>query len=108
MSTSILYADDNVEHHRETVWKEYYIIAEMSWLRKILIIPELNTERNEETTLFSVHDHIIKAMSRQQVTCLTHLDQSADWSVQTLAEVSPNTVGFIWNGDNFNCWMDMA
>jgi len=30
-----------------------------------------------ETTLLFVHDHIIKAMSRQQVTCLTHLDVSA-------------------------------
>ena len=27
-----------------------------------------------ETTLLSVHDHIIKAMGRQQVTCLTLLD----------------------------------
>jgi len=25
-----------------------------------------------ETTVISVHDHIIKAMSHQQVTCLTH------------------------------------
>ena len=30
-----------------------------------------------ETTLLSVHDHIIKAMSHQQVTCLTLLDLSA-------------------------------
>ena len=30
-----------------------------------------------ETTLLSVHDHIIKAMGRQQVTCLTLLDLSA-------------------------------
>ena len=30
-----------------------------------------------ETTLLSVHDHIIKAMSLQQVTCLTLLDLSA-------------------------------
>jgi len=30
-----------------------------------------------ETTLLSVHDHIIKAMSHQQVTCLTLLDISA-------------------------------
>jgi len=30
-----------------------------------------------ETTLLSVQDHIIKAMSHQQVTCLTLLDLSA-------------------------------
>ena len=30
-----------------------------------------------ETTLLSVHDHIIKAMGRQQVTCLTLFDLSA-------------------------------
>jgi exonuclease III len=30
-----------------------------------------------ETTLLSVHDHIIKAMSLQQITCLTLLDLSA-------------------------------
>ena len=30
-----------------------------------------------ETTLLSVHDHIIKAMGLQQVTCLTLLDLSA-------------------------------
>jgi len=30
-----------------------------------------------ETTLLSVHDHIIKAMSHKQVTCLTLLDLSA-------------------------------
>jgi len=30
-----------------------------------------------ETTLLSVHDHIIKAMSHQQVTCITLLDLSA-------------------------------
>jgi len=30
-----------------------------------------------ETTLLSVHDHIIKAMSHQQDTCLTLLDLSA-------------------------------
>jgi len=30
-----------------------------------------------ETTLLSVHDHIIKAMTHQQVTCLTLLDLSA-------------------------------
>jgi len=30
-----------------------------------------------ETTLPSVHDHIIKAMIHQQVTCLTLLDLSA-------------------------------
>ena len=30
-----------------------------------------------ETTLLSVHDHIIKAISHQQVTCLTLLDLSA-------------------------------
>jgi len=30
-----------------------------------------------ETTLLSVHDHIIKAMSHQQVTCLNLLDLSA-------------------------------
>jgi hypothetical protein len=30
-----------------------------------------------ETTLLSVHDHIIRAMSHQQVTCLTLLDLSA-------------------------------
>ena len=30
-----------------------------------------------ETTLLSVHDHLIKAMSLQQVTCLTLLDLSA-------------------------------
>ena len=30
-----------------------------------------------ETTLLSVHDHIIQAMGRQQVTCLTLLDLSA-------------------------------
>jgi len=29
-----------------------------------------------KTTLFSVHDHIIKAVSLQQVTCLTLLDLS--------------------------------
>ena len=33
--------------------------------------------RCTETTLLSVHDHIIKAMSFQQVTCLTLLDLSA-------------------------------
>jgi len=30
-----------------------------------------------ETTLLSVYDHIIKAMSHQQVTCLTLFDLSA-------------------------------
>jgi len=30
-----------------------------------------------ETDLHSVHDHIIKAMSHQQVTCLTILDLSS-------------------------------
>ena len=30
-----------------------------------------------ETTLLSVHDHIIQAMSHQQVTCLTLLDLPA-------------------------------
>ena len=30
-----------------------------------------------ETTILSVHDHIIKAMAHQQVTCLTLLDLSA-------------------------------
>jgi len=30
-----------------------------------------------ETTLLSVHDHIIKAISHQQVTCLTLLDLTA-------------------------------
>ena len=30
-----------------------------------------------QTTLLSVHDHLIKAMSLQQVTCLTLLDLSA-------------------------------
>jgi len=32
-----------------------------------------------ETTLLSDHDHIIKAMSHQQVTCLTLLDLSASF-----------------------------
>ena len=31
------------------------------------------------TTLLSVHDHIIKSMSLQQVTCLTFLDLSASF-----------------------------
>jgi len=30
--------------------------------------------QSTEITLLSVHDHIIKAMSHQQVTCLTPLD----------------------------------
>jgi Reverse transcriptase (RNA-dependent DNA polymerase) len=32
---------------------------------------------SSETTLLSVHDHIIKAISHQQITCLTLLDLSA-------------------------------
>jgi len=32
---------------------------------------------SSENTLLSVHDHIIKAMNHQQVTCLTLLDLSA-------------------------------
>jgi len=32
---------------------------------------------SNETTLLSVHDHVIKAMSHQKVTCLTLLDLSA-------------------------------
>ena len=35
-----------------------------------------------ETTLLSVHDHIIKAMGRQQVTCLTLLDLSAGFETK--------------------------
>jgi len=34
-------------------------------------------QRCNETALLSVHDHIIKAMSHKQVTCLTLLDFSA-------------------------------
>jgi len=33
-----------------------------------------------ETTLLSFHDHIVKAMSHQKVTCLTLLDLSAAFS----------------------------
>jgi len=35
-----------------------------------------------ETTLLSVHDHIIKATSHQEVTCLTFLDASASFNTQ--------------------------
>jgi len=37
--------------------------------------------RSTETTLFSVHDHIIKAISHQQVMCLTLFDLSAAFDI---------------------------
>jgi len=43
--------------------------------------PHLNIT---ETTLLSVHDHIIKAVSHQKVTCLTLLDVSAAFDTRTL------------------------
>jgi len=37
----------------------------------------MSNNHSTETTLLSVHDHIIKAMSHQKVTCLTLLDLAA-------------------------------
>ena len=48
----------------------------MSTVRLTICIAYIK-HQSTETTLLSVHDHIIKAMSHQQVTCLTLLDLSA-------------------------------
>jgi len=43
----------------------------------IINIYQTNKHHSTETTLLSVHDHIMKAVSHQQLTCLTLVELTA-------------------------------